>query len=72
MHEDKHEVLTQGLWLLWLSGIVIGAIIIWWLRRWEERRPRKAGKTKTYSQRLAERLAASKDRTRSQQRDQRQ
>lgn len=65
-------MLTQGLWLLWLSGIVIGAIIIWWLRRWEERRPRMTGKAKTYSQRLAERLAASKDRTRSKHRDQRQ
>lgn len=60
MHEDSHEILMQSLTVLWLVSIGVGSIIIWWIRRWDKRRQSKVIETKTYSQRLAERLAAPK------------
>lgn len=72
MDTDKHDDLMQSLSLLWLSCIAIGAAIIWWVRRWDMRRRRKVVKTRTYSQRLAERLSAPKGPKRNQQRGDRQ
>lgn len=72
MDTDKHDHLMQSLSLLWLASITIGAIIIWWVRRWDMRRPRKVVKTKTYSKRLAERFAAPKGPKRNQERGDRQ
>lgn len=72
MHEDKHEVLMQSLTILWLVSIGVGAIIIWWIRRWDKRRQSKVIKSKTYSERLVERFAAPKDPKRRRQRAGRQ
>ena len=60
MHGDSHETVMQSLTVLWLVSIGVGAIIIWVIRRWDKRRQSKVAKTKTYSKRLAERLAAPK------------
>lgn len=72
MHEDKHEVLMQSLTVLWLVSIGVGAIIIWWIRRWDKRSQSKVIRTKTYSERLAGRLAVPKDLKRRRQRAGRQ